>query len=65
MTTLLVWGDADGLVDRDMQTTLAEQLRGAELLVYEGIGHTPRWEVPARFARDVADFAKRSLQLRP
>lgn len=37
---LLVWGDADGLVDRDMPTTLAERLRGAELLVYQGIGHT-------------------------
>lgn len=58
---LLVWGDADGLVDRDMQTTLAERLRGAELLVYQGIGHTPRWEDPARFAVDVAEFAKRSL----
>ena len=60
--TLLLWGDADGLVDRDMQTTLAERLRGAELLVYHGIGHTPRWENPTRFAGDLADFAVRSLR---
>lgn len=63
--TLLLWGDAEGLVDRDMQTTLAEHLRGAELLVYHGIGQTPRWEDPTRFAGDVADFAERSLQPRP
>jgi pimeloyl-ACP methyl ester carboxylesterase len=56
--TLLVWGDADGLVDRDMQETLAERIPGAELVVYHGIGHTPRWEDPARFARDVASFTE-------
>jgi len=63
--TLLLWGDADGLVDHDMQTTLATRIRGAELLVYHGIGHTPRWEDPTRFAGDVATFAERSLQPRP
>ena len=59
--TLLVWGDADALVGRDMQAALAERLARAELIVYEGVGHTPRWEAPARFARDVADFAVRVL----
>lgn len=59
---LLLWGDADGLVDRDMQTTLAEYLRGAQLLVYHGIGHTPRWGNPTRFAGDLADFVGRSLR---
>ena len=28
-------------------------IRRAELLVYRGVGHTPRWEDPSRFARDV------------
>jgi non-heme chloroperoxidase len=63
--TLLVWGDADGLVDRDMQTTLAERICSAELVVYRGIGHTPRWEDPLRFAADVARFTERALQPRP
>lgn len=62
--TLLVWGDADGLVDRDMQTTLAERIPHAELLIYNGLGHTPRWEDPARFARDLATFAEGALQPR-
>jgi pimeloyl-ACP methyl ester carboxylesterase len=63
--TLLVWGDADGLVDRAMQTMLVERIRHAELLVYDGVGHTPRWEVPARFADDIATFVTRSAQRDP
>jgi non-heme chloroperoxidase len=62
--TLLVWGDADGLVPRDMQEMLAERIPGAEFLVYRGVGHTPRWEDPTRFAGDVATFVERSLQPR-
>ena len=61
--TLLVWGDADQLVGRDMQEMLVERIRGAELLVYHGVGHTPRWEDPTRFAGDIATFVERSLQL--
>jgi non-heme chloroperoxidase len=59
--TLLVWGDADGLVGADMQTLLVERIRDAELRVYERVGHTPRWEDAARFAADVATFVERSV----
>jgi pimeloyl-ACP methyl ester carboxylesterase len=62
--TLLLWGDADGLVDRDMQMMLIEHIRGAELVVYHGVGHTPRWEDPTRFAADVVAFAERARQPR-
>ncbi len=58
--TLLVWGDADTLVRRDMQDVLAERIRIAELVVYPGVGHTPRWEDPLRFAADVTAFVERS-----
>jgi pimeloyl-ACP methyl ester carboxylesterase len=58
--TLLVWGDADQLVTREMQNSLARRIRGAELRIYEGVGHTPRWEDPVRFAHDVAAFVERS-----
>lgn len=54
--TLLVWGDADGVVGRDMQDLLEERITDATLLVYPGVGHTPRWEVPQRFADDLAAF---------
>jgi non-heme chloroperoxidase len=57
--TLLVWGDADTLVTRDMQDVLTEHIRHPELVVYPGVGHTPRWEDATRFARDVAAFVER------
>ncbi len=56
--TLLIWGDADDIVSHAMQETLAQQL-SAELVVYPGVGHTPRWEDPIRFAGDLAAFATR------
>lgn len=58
--TLLVWGDEDTLVGRAMQEALREHIRGAELIVYHGVGHTPRWEDPTRFAADVAALVERS-----
>ena len=58
--TLLIWGDADSLVGREMQDVLAARIRGAELLVYPGVGHTPRWEDPRRFAGDLAAFVERT-----
>jgi pimeloyl-ACP methyl ester carboxylesterase len=55
--TLLVWGDADPLIPRSMQDELVRVLPRAELVVYHGVGHTPRWEEPERFARDITTFA--------
>ncbi len=57
--TLLVWGEADALVSRDMQDDLVRSIRDAELIVYPGVGHTPRWEDPVRFSSDLAAFAGR------
>lgn len=59
--TLLVWGDRDALVPRAMQQELLDLLPQAELLVYRGVGHTPRWEEPQRFADDLTTFARRVL----
>jgi pimeloyl-ACP methyl ester carboxylesterase len=59
--TLLVWGDADPLVSQDMQEALVALIPEAELVVYRGLGHTPRWEDPVRFADDLAAFAARLL----
>jgi pimeloyl-ACP methyl ester carboxylesterase len=56
--TLLVWGDADPLVSREMQDELAGSLRAARLRVYSGIGHTPRWEDPARFSAELVAFVR-------
>jgi pimeloyl-ACP methyl ester carboxylesterase len=60
--TLLLWGDSDALVSRDMQGQLASRIPGAKLLVYPGVGHAPRWDDPSRFANDVAAFAQELLR---
>lgn len=56
---MLIWGDADPLVGRQAQELLAARIPDSELLVYPGVGHTPRWEDTARFASDVAVFVER------
>lgn len=55
--TLLVWGDADTVVSREMQDELARSIPDASLRVYPGVSHTPRWEDPARFSTELVVFA--------
>jgi len=54
-----LFGDADALVSRAMQDELAAAIPDADLLVYPGAGHTPRWDEPIRFSDDLAAFARR------
>ena len=56
--TLVVWGDKDAIIDRAATDALATSIRDSTLLVYEGIGHSPHWEDPARFAHDVTAFVE-------
>lgn len=56
--TLLIWGDRDTIIDREATNTLARSIPSSRLLVYEGVGHSPHWEDPDRFARDLAVFVE-------
>jgi non-heme chloroperoxidase len=56
--TLLVWGDADPIISRRAQDALAGAIPDADLVVYAGVGHTPRWERPGRFSHDLGTFAR-------
>lgn len=56
--TLLVWGDADTVVSREMQDQLARAIPNASFRVYSGLGHTPRWDDPARFSTDLVAFVQ-------
>ena len=56
---LLLWGDNDRLVGRQMQEDLEARIAHAELVVYPGASHTPRWDDPSRFASDTARMVKR------
>jgi non-heme chloroperoxidase len=55
---LLIWGDADQLVGREMQNVLKAGIAHADLVVYQGAGHTPRWDNPSKFASDTASLVK-------
>jgi non-heme chloroperoxidase len=63
MPVMLVWGDADQIVSRTAQDELLEVIPRSALAVYERAGHTPRWEQPERFARDLMTFSRRVLHL--
>jgi pimeloyl-ACP methyl ester carboxylesterase len=61
--TLLIWGDDDAVVSREMQDELADRISHAELIVYPGVGHTPRWDDSKRFSEDLGAFIERVLML--
>jgi pimeloyl-ACP methyl ester carboxylesterase len=63
MPALLVWGDRDAFIPREVQDELIETLPDARLRVYEGVGHAVHWERPKRFAADVAAFSRCSAGL--
>lgn len=54
--TLLLWGDRDALVPHADQEALVRAIPGAELVVFHGVGHTPHWEQPQRFAARLGAF---------
>lgn len=56
--TLIVWGDGDEVLSRADQDALVDAIEGAELRVYSGLGHSPHWEEPQRFASDLTAFIR-------
>jgi non-heme chloroperoxidase len=58
--TLILWGERDAFFPRAEQDALAAALGGARLKVYPEIGHTPHWEQPEEFVRDLEAFIART-----
>jgi pimeloyl-ACP methyl ester carboxylesterase len=56
---LVTQGSEDSLVLRGLGELTAALVPGAELSLYEGIGHTPFVEDRARFERELVAFASR------
>jgi non-heme chloroperoxidase len=54
--TQVVWGDADAFFGPPEQEALRKGIPGATFSVYVGCGHSPHWEEPDRFARELAAF---------
>ncbi|HEV3376632.1 MAG TPA: alpha/beta hydrolase [Thermoleophilaceae bacterium] len=55
--TLIMWGDQDAFCPRSDQDALLAAIRRSRLSTYEGTGHCPHWEQPARSAAEIAAFA--------
>jgi pimeloyl-ACP methyl ester carboxylesterase len=56
MPTLIVWGEADQMIPVEHAHSAHELIPGSRLEIFEGIGHFPHVEEPARFAEVVRDF---------
>jgi len=55
---LLVWGDQDAFIRREVQDELLDALADSRLNVYEGVGDALHWERPERFAADIVEFSR-------
>lgn len=56
--TLILWGEHDAFFPREEQEQLASAIPDATLKVYSETGHTPHWEWPEHFVRDLEAFMK-------
>lgn len=57
--TLIIWGDRETVFPkRSDQEALRKAIPNARLKVYEGTGHCPNWEEPARFVTDLQEFVE-------
>jgi pimeloyl-ACP methyl ester carboxylesterase len=56
LPTLVLWGDLDRLVPPANAQRFAADIRGARLALFDGLGHVPHEEDPARTVAAVAAF---------
>jgi pimeloyl-ACP methyl ester carboxylesterase len=63
--TLVLWGEADPLIEPAAARKFAAAIPGAQLIVYPKVGHLPQIEIPQRSAADVAVFLKAALKPSP
>jgi pimeloyl-ACP methyl ester carboxylesterase len=54
--TLVMTGQADGVIPAAQSRRFAEGIPGAKLILYPGVGHVPQEEIPERSAADLRRF---------
>jgi pimeloyl-ACP methyl ester carboxylesterase len=54
--TLILWGEADPLIEPAAAAKFAAAIPGSKLITYKQVGHLPQIEIPARSAGDVLEF---------
>ncbi len=55
---LVLWGEKDGAFLRAQQDELLRCIPAAIFKTYPDVGHSPHWEVPEQFVRDVLAFCR-------
>lgn len=60
--SLVIWGEEDQLIYVSAAQTFDERLPNAEIVIYEGVGHLPMEEAPAKTATDIDAFLERLEQ---
>jgi pimeloyl-ACP methyl ester carboxylesterase len=60
--TLISRGAVDGVITQEQAEKLAKAIPRAKLSVYDGVGHSPFYETPERFNRELAAFANSAAQ---
>ena len=53
---LLIWGSKDPIMEEDMRQSLRDALPGAQVKIFEGLGHNPFWENPRAVAGVINAF---------
>ncbi|MGH8493784.1 MAG: alpha/beta fold hydrolase [Moraxellaceae bacterium] len=54
--TLILWGDKDKWIPPEHAASFHRDIAGSQLIMYEGLGHIPMEEDPARTSLDAARF---------
>lgn len=54
--TLILWGEEDAWIPFAHAQKFADDIEGAKLITYPGIGHVPMEEIPQQTAQDAKDF---------
>jgi pimeloyl-ACP methyl ester carboxylesterase len=56
--TLVLGGDQDSVFSVEEQKALGHRIRGAQVRILSGIGHSPHWEVPEAFTAEILSFMR-------
>jgi pimeloyl-ACP methyl ester carboxylesterase len=56
LPTLILWGGRDRLIPPETAQRFATDIRGSRLVVFDGLGHVPQEEDPARTVQPVLAF---------
>jgi pimeloyl-ACP methyl ester carboxylesterase len=60
LPTLILWGGSDRLIPAATAQQFARDIRGAQVVVFDGLGHVPHEEDPARTVAAVVAFLEKS-----